>query len=274
MHIQKQVWSFSVILWQSTSFLISKHSAVTSTFLTALTWSAVTSTFPTALTRTVGYHLRSLFSQICSKILQDWIFTHIHLCWDNQICMEEEKFQSDSNESRNTGARWYPHHWKQCQLHGTATRPGTSSQEKALDHQRQGCPRGHQETVFHNGFGIWDNKQHFWGQLRAMSIPTVLEANSGKQLSLQRRLRRSWGLAKFRMTGTPKEKRENTSKEIVWNMHFLFLWQTWLVASIQKQLCRGWSINNAKPRKEISKLIYSTAHAVLNNVVPQLSPSP
>lgn len=61
--------------------------------------------------------------------------------------------------------------------------------------------------LFHNGFGLWDKKQHFWGQLGAMGIPTVLEANSGKQLSLQCRLRRSWGLAKFRMTGTPKEKR-------------------------------------------------------------------
>lgn len=79
-------------------------------------------------------------------------------------------FQGDSNESRNTETRWFPHHWKQYQLHGIA---GTNSQEKAPDHQIQGCPRGHQETVFQNGFGMWDKKQHFWGQLRAMGILTV-----------------------------------------------------------------------------------------------------
>lgn len=86
-------------------------------------------------------------------------------------------------------------------------------------HQQPGESTGSPKTrmskrapdIFHNVSGMWDKKQHFWGQLRA--ILTELEANSGKQLSLRCRLRRSWGLAKFRMTGTPKEKRENTSKE-------------------------------------------------------------
>lgn len=177
-------------------FLISRHSTVTSTFPRALTW-------------TVGYHIRSPFSP---NLLQDSpglnFYTHSSMLRESD---QHERgkcvFQGDSNESRNTGARWLPHHWKQCQLCGIATKPGTSSPEKAPDQQREGCPRGHQDTVFHNGFGVWDKNQHFWGQLRAMGIMRVLEADSGKQLSLQCRLRRSWGLAKFRMTGTPKEKR-------------------------------------------------------------------
>lgn len=53
-------------------FLTSKHFAVTSTFPTALTWA-------------FGCHIRPLSSQICSKILQEWILTHIHLCWENQL---------------------------------------------------------------------------------------------------------------------------------------------------------------------------------------------
>lgn len=162
-------------------------------------------------------------------------------------------------------AQWY-HHQSWHQQPGQGTGPPKARMPK-------GAPGAqHSACYFTVVLGCRTRNNSIWGQLRNADISTVLEANSGKQLSLEPR--RSWGLGKLRMTGTPKGKSQNSSEEIVYNMHFLFLWQTWLVTSIQMQLCRGWSINNAKPRKERSTLIYSIPHAVLNNVMHQVLPSP
>lgn len=67
--------------------------------------------------------------------------------------------------------------WSQGQPNGITTKPGTSSQGKALDYQRQGCPRGHQEVNTQPSIS-----QCFWdaGQEKA-----VFEATSGMRISRQ-----------------------------------------------------------------------------------------
>lgn len=127
-------------LWQSTApFLISKHFAVTSTFPTALTWA-------------FGYHIRSLFFP---NLLQDSprmnSYTHSSMLRESAqlslLNMKEENLYFRVTQTRaeilgpddspTTGSSVSP-----------VLLPQNLAQEKAQDHQRQGCPRGHQTQYF------------------------------------------------------------------------------------------------------------------------------
>ena len=151
-------------------FLISKHSAATSTFLTALTW-------------TFDYHIRFFFFQIHSKIefLQTLIYAErISSSPSTQQERGKPLFQGDSNESRNKlgpGDSPTVRDKVSPMISPGNLAPAARTRHRITeDKDAQGGTRSStQSPLFHNVFGMRDKKQQRLRPAQERGYPNSVE---------------------------------------------------------------------------------------------------